>query len=287
MSFVSRWVDVGVLVGAGLLLFAPTLTDLAGDWLRDDNYSHGFLIAPAAAWMIWERRLSLSGATVRPHSGGIAILCCGLALYVLGSLGAESFVTRASLIAVVAGTVVFVLGWRFLRLVAFPLAFLLLMIPLPAIIFNRIAFPLQLLASQLGVWALRAWQIPVLREGNVLVLSNTTLEVAQACSGIRSLISLLTISLLLGYVARRSGARRFTLALCTIPIAIFANAARVAAAGVTAAYYGPEAVEGLLHSLSGWVTFTAAVVLLLGADKAMGAFSRLVDRTWIAGPVRA
>jgi exosortase len=162
----------------------------------------------------------------------------------------------------VAGTVLYVLGWRHLRVLALPIAFLLLMIPIPAIIFNQIAFPLQLVASRFGETTLNLWGIPVLREGNVIILANTTLEVAEACSGIRSLVSLLTLGIVYSYFTDPRGWVRVTVTLATIPIAIVANGLRVAGTGVAAHYYGGQVATGFLHTFSGWAVFVVAFTFL-------------------------
>src|SRR5262249_33085011 len=155
---------------------------------------------PVAAYFTWQRRDALRRAPLRPSSLGLVLLATGILLLLAGLLGAELFLSRVSLVFVLTGAVLFVLGWSHLRILAFPLAMLLLMIPIPSIIFNQIAFPLQLFASRVGEAAISAANIPVLREGNVLVLANTSLEVAEACSGIRSLVSLITLGLVYGYV---------------------------------------------------------------------------------------
>jgi exosortase len=190
-----------------------------------------------------------------------------VALLVLGTLGAERFLARVSLIGVLAGAVLFVFGWAHLRILSFPLALLLLMIPIPAIVFNQIAFPLQLLASRAGQAGLVALDIPVLREGNIIVLAQTTLEVAEACSGIRSLISLLVLGIVVGYVLDPRIFVRVILALVTVPIAVVSNGMRVAGIGVAAHYYGASAAEGFMHTFSGWVVFLVAFVMLLGVYK--------------------
>lgn len=255
----------GVLVAvvSFALLYADVLRGLWHDWASDDNYSHGFLIVPLAAYFAWERRDALRAAARRPSFLGAVAVAASLTLLVVGSLGAEMFLTRVSIIGVLAGTVLFVLGWTHLRILLLPLAFLLLMIPIPAIVFNQIAFPLQILASQTGQAGLSALQIPVLREGNIIVLATTTLEVAQACSGIRSLVSLLTLGIVFGYFVDQRVWVRTVLALSTIPIAVVSNGIRVAGIGITANAYGPEAAEGFMHTFSGWLVFLVAFVFLV------------------------
>lgn len=259
--------SVGAAVLAAVWLYGGIMRDLMRDWAHDDNYSHGFLIVPIAGYLVWERREKLRRITTSPSLIGLAVVALGLLLLAAGTFGAELFLTRLSLLWVLAGGIVFVLGWRHLRAVLFPLAFLVLMIPIPAIIFNQIAFPLQLFASQVGASGLGALAIPVLREGNVIVLASITLEVAEACSGIRSLISLLTLGIVIGYLLDSRTWVRTTIALATVPIAVISNGFRVAGTGVAAHYYGNAAAEGFMHTFSGWLMFVVALFLLLALQQ--------------------
>lgn len=259
----------GSLLAGLVLVYAGVLRDLVHDWAHDDNYSHGFLIIPIAAYFVWERRDRLRAAVSRPSAWGLAIVALGLLQLVAGTLGAELFLTRMSLLWVLAGTVIFVLGWQHFRVLLFPLLFLTLMIPIPAIVFNQIAFPLQLFASRVGAAALGALDIPVLREGNVIVLATITLEVAEACSGIRSLVSLLTLGIVLGYFMDSRPWARLVIALATIPIAVVSNGVRVAGTGIAAHFYGNAAAEGFMHTFSGWLIFIVATVLLLLVQQAV------------------
>jgi exosortase len=255
------------------VLFYDVGRKLVADWSTDDNYSHGFLVLPVALYLAWERRAALAAAPRRPSMLGLALVVASVLVLTAGFLGAELFLTRVAMIGVVTGAVLFVLGWAHLRLLAFPLAFLLLMVPLPAILFNQIALPLQLLASQVGEAGLRAMSVPVLREGNVMVLARTTLEVAEACSGIRSLVSLLTLGIVYGYFMDSRGWVRWLLALATVPIAVVTNGLRVAGTGIAAHYYGPEAAEGFLHTFSGWLVFVAALALLFALREVVSRLS--------------
>jgi exosortase len=244
------------------VLYWRVLMTLAAAWWTDGNYSHGFLIGPVAIYLAWERRRRLADLVQKPTAWGLVIIIGSLASLTGGILGAELFMTRISMIGTLAGVVLFLFGWEHLRALAFPLAFLVLAIPLPAIIFNQIALPLQLLASRVGESALTTFDIPVLREGNVLILANTSLEVAEACSGIRSLVSLLTLGLVFGYFADARGWVRSVIAVSTVPVAILTNAARVAGTGIAAQRFGPEAADGFLHEFAGWAMFAAAFGLL-------------------------
>lgn len=251
-----------LLAGCFAFLYQHVIAKLVHDWYVDENYSHGFLIVPIALYFVWERRQKLKDAAHAPSSWGIILVAGSMAVLMAGILGSELFLTRISILGTIAGVVLFLLGWNHLKILILPIAFLLLMIPIPAIIFNQVAFPLQLLASRFGEAALLASQIPVLREGNVIHLANTSLEVAEACSGIRSLISLLTLGIVYGYFTDSRLWVRIALALGTIPIAIAANGIRVAGTGIAAHYYGAEAAQGFFHSFSGWIIFIAAFIMM-------------------------
>jgi exosortase len=267
----SRTAGVACLLAAGLIwTYWGILLSLGRQWASDDNYSHGFFVIPLAAFFVWERRAALTLATARPSWLGLAVIAMSLLLLVAGRLGAELFLTRISLIGVLAGITLFVWGWEHLRVVAFPIAFLLLMVPLPAIIFNKMAFPLQLLASQVGETVIAAAGIPVVREGNVLQLSTRDLEVAEACSGIRSLVSLLMLAIVLGYFTERRTGARVLIALAAVPIAIAANAARVAGTGIASELVSPAAAEGFFHNFSGWLMFVVAFAALLLVQRLIG-----------------
>lgn len=253
-----------LLVGGGFLVaYRSVILKLVHAWATDDNYSHGFLIVPIALYLAWERRRIFLAAPSKPAGAGMLVIVASVCLLVAGVIGAELFLTRISMIVTIAGIILYLAGWKRLRVVAFPIALLLLMVPLPAIIFNQVAFPLQLLASRCGEQALAMLDIPVLREGNVLVLPNVSLEVAEACSGIRSLTSLLTLGIVFGYLADSRPWVRSAIALSAVPVAIFTNAARVAGTGIAARYYGPAAAEGFLHEFSGWAMFLLAFVVML------------------------
>lgn len=260
-------VAAALVAGAIAVTYWYVIRGLVDAWSHDDNYSHGFFIVPLAAYFAWERRHRLARLPVRPSAAGLLVVIGSLMMLVAGILGAELFLSRLSLLGVIAGAILFLLGWPRLRVLLFPLAFMLLMIPLPAIIFNKIAFPLQLLASHVGEYGISAANIPILREGNVLILANATLEVAEACSGIRSLVSLFTLGIVFGYFADSRAWVRSVIALSAIPVAILANGLRVASAGWAAHYMGQAGVEGLFHEFSGWVVFVVAFLMMLALQR--------------------
>lgn len=253
-----------LLLAIGLgWLYADVVAGLVRQWQTDDNYSHGFFVVPLALYFGWERRAALARAATRPSLAGLVLVALSLAVLIAGLLSAELFLTRVSLVGAVAGAVLFVWGRTHFRLLLFPLTFLLLMIPLPAIVFNQMAFPLQLAASQVGESVIAAAGIPVLREGNILRLPAQTLEVAEACSGLRSLISLVMLGIVLGYFSDPRNGARIVIALAAVPIAIVANAMRVAGTGLASEWLGPAAAEGFFHTFSGWLVFVVAFAGLL------------------------
>lgn len=265
----------GLCAAGFLFLYWNVLQKLVHDWSVDENYSHGFLVIPMAAYLAWERRGKFKRSIGRGSLWGLAAVLCSIALLIVGVLGAEVFTTEMSMIGTLAGMVLFLCGWRALHVMLFPIAFLVLMVPIPSIIFNQVAFPLQLMASQFAESGLAALHIPVLREGNVIHLANSTLEVAEACSGIRSLISLITLGIMYGYFLEDRQWIRVMIAFATIPAAILANGFRVAGTGAAAHYIGPEMAEGFLHTFSGWLVFVASVIMLFAAHRFLLRLARL------------
>jgi exosortase len=269
-------VVVAALIAALAWLYDGVLIALVRQWGSDDNYSHGFFVVPLALFFAWERREALRTASSRPSVAGLLLVAVSLVVFIAGMFGAELFLTRVSLIGVIAGTVLFIWGREHFRILRFPICFLLLMVPLPAILFNQIAFPLQLVASGVGETVIAAAGIPVLREGNVLQLPTRALEVVEACSGIRSLVSLLMLGIVLGYFTERRPRDRALIALAAIPIAIVANAARVAGTGIASEWISPAAADGFFHTFSGWLVFVVAFAGLM-------AFQRVLTRFQGAG----
>ena len=274
---VHREVDVDVRSGATLsVVLALSVTALLAalyyqivyrlgmQWYADPDYSHGFLVPLLSGYFVWERREKLRALPVASSPWGIVLLGGGLLMLVIGSAGAELYTQRTSIIVVIAGLVLLILGRKFLRVLLFPIAFLFFMVPLPAIIVNAVAFPLQLFAAKTATFCLYNFGIPVLREGNVIVLAGTTLEVAEACSGIRSLQALLALGTVYAYFTQHVMWKRLTLVLLSIPIAIAANAFRVTGTGVLTHYWGVEAAQGFYHTFQGWLIFVVAFALLLG-----------------------
>jgi exosortase D (VPLPA-CTERM-specific) len=265
----SRTLGALALASLGLaFLYGSVLPGFVRAWTNDD-YSHGFLVAPLCAYLVWQRRHQLTAVEVSPSLAGLAVVVVSLLVFVIGELGAEMFLARVSLIGVVAGSVMFVLGTAHARVLALPLGLACLAIPLPAIVFNRIAFPLQLMASRVSEVTLSAFGIPVLREGNLIFLASATLEVAEACSGIRSLMSLMTFAVVYGYFTETSILRRVLLATAMVPIAVVANALRVAGTGFVAHVAGETAADNFFHLFAGWLVFMAAVILLFVLQRLM------------------
>lgn len=254
------WIPaLGVLL---FILYGPILKALVLNWWSDPNYGHGFLVPIFAGYALWRERGKWQGVTARPANFGLVIMLGAVLLLLAGSLGAELFTSRLSMLVLIGGIVVFLAGWQFLRAVLFPLGFLILMIPIPVIIYNQITFPLQLLASRFATFWLQLVNVPVLREGNLIILPNYTLEVVNACSGIRSLMTLITLAIAYGYLIEKSKWKRWLLVLLMVPIAIVSNSIRILGAGFLTYHIGPEMAKGFFHEFSGWVIFVAAMLLM-------------------------
>lgn len=238
------------------------------DWQKDDNYSHGFLVPFIAGYLAYMRKDDLVAAVVRPSNAGLAIIVMGLGVLFLGWLGTEYFTMRSSLVIIVAGSVLYLLGWEIFKILLAPLCYLLLMVPIPYIIYDAAAFPLKLFVTKVSVLSMKALGIVVLQEGNILMFPNITLEVADACSGLRSIMSLLALGAAYAFVLHAKTRDRVILILATLPIAIFTNCLRVIATGILAQYFGSAAAEGFFHEFAGLFVFGAAVVMfvLLGTS---------------------
>lgn len=299
------------IAAALAFVYFAVLGKLGRDWWNDENYSHGLLIPFIIGYIIWQDRKKFEESNARPATwlGAIGISCGLFALWA-GTAGAELFVQRASLLILVASIAIFFFGLRALRLLAVSLFLFALAIPIPQIIFNRIAFPLQLFASRCAVSAMSVFEIPVLRQGNVIELmplgakEPKRLAVVEACSGIRSLMTLVTLAVVYAYFTRPKSPTNFSLSLpldksaakrrdklkfvgqfgfwralilvaAAVPIAILTNAARVSGTGVLAHYYGTKVADGFFHSFSGWVIYIVAAALLFATGWALDKFGRI------------
>jgi exosortase len=260
---------IGILVMA---VYYRVLAKLVTDWWQIPDFSHGFLVPIFAAYLAWAKRKTLRNIKVAPTWSGIAVVALGLVILLLGVYGAELFLSRISLVILLAGLVLSFGGWQLLKELRFPILVLLLAIPIPAIIFNEITFPLQILATKLASALLQLSGVPVLREGNIIQLSAMKLEVAEACSGIRSLVSLFTLAIFYGYFLEKSPLRRTVLAVASIPIAIAANAVRIFGTGLCVQYWDPDKAMGFFHEFQGWVMFLVSLGCLFIVHRAMGLF---------------
>lgn len=248
-----------VLLGSFAVAYTDVFRWLLTDWQFDGDYSHGLLVVPVAAYLAYERRQLIRDTPLAPSWTGLIILAASLGLLIIGTL-ASQFLARLSIVTMVIAAVVFLLGWKHLRVLAFPIAFLLLMIPPPEILFNRLTGSLQIVASSFAEQALVGWGIPVYRTGNVLNLPRIQLDVAEACSGIRSLMTLVSFGAVYANYAHRTTWRRWTLVVMTVPIATLANGFRVAGTGLAAHYYGVETATSFFHTFSGLVVFGVALM---------------------------
>jgi exosortase len=266
------------VIAAAVALYAPILYFMVVQWYDQEDYSHGFLIAPLAVFFAWERRNQLRKAALSPSWWGILPLALGSVTLLIGRLGAELMNMRASFVLTLIGLVLLLLGRQIFRILLFPLLFLFLMVPLPESLVNVIAFPLQLVAADLAVKALFLLDVPVLREGNIIHLANAKLFVAEACSGLRSLMALVTLGVVFAYFFRRSMAERIVIVLSAIPIAIIVNSFRVALTGILTIRFGESVAGGVIHETQGLFTFGLAFLLLLAEARVLARLHPLWGR---------
>jgi exosortase len=258
----ESWWQAAIVFSLIGWLYSSILFHLAKQWSNDPNFSHGFFVPAFSLFVLWQDRDRLAREPRDPSSWGLLIVVFALVVLVAGVLGAELFLSRVSLLVLIAGLVIFLRGWHWFRAVLFPWAVLFLMIPIPEIVFSQITFPLQILASKVAALLLPLLGVPVLREGNVINLPAMPLEVVEACSGIRSLLSLVTLAIIYGYLVETRTWVRVVLALAAIPIAVAANSLRIVGTGLLVQYWDPDKAEGFFHTFSGWLIFVVALAML-------------------------
>ena len=264
------WIGTILLLIPLAVMYTDTFMRLAGDWWNDPNNSHGILIPPLALYFAWHKRRRFAAASFKPAAVlGFTVVLGSLMVFFVGRLGAEFFLTRISLLGLLAGMILWFQGWKRLHVMAFPLAFLLLAIPIPAILFNTVSIPLQGLASDMSAGTLNFCDVPVLQEGNVLQLATTSLGVAEACSGLRSLVSLIALAVILGYIRWKGLGQRILLVVLSVPVALALNVVRITVTGIIAERWSVKYAMGFFHELDGWVIFIVAFTILYGLSSLM------------------
>jgi exosortase len=253
--------QAGILFFLAAWLYAPFALQLITQWWQDPNYTHGFFVPVFSLFLLWERRAKLAALQIKPAWSGLVILLFALMALIQGTIRSEFFLYRVSTLFFIAGVVIFLAGWKHLAAISFPLAFLVLMIPSSTLV-GEITFPLQIVASKTASFLLMLAGVPTAREGNIIFLPSAQLEVAEACSGIRSLFSLLTLTVIYGYLTETKIGVRVLLALMAVPISILANALRIAFTGLMVEHWDVERAEGAIHALSGWLVFVASLALI-------------------------
>jgi exosortase len=270
------WAAIGWFTVLLIVVYFPTWEHLVMQWATDEDVGHGFLVVPVAAWVAWQRREELLALDWKPAWWGLGVMGWGVLQSVVGLLGVELFLQRTSILITLVGMLLVLGGTKAVRILLFPLLLLPFMIPIPAVIYNQITFPLQLFASAVAETVLGWLNIPVLRDGNVLHLASQTLSVAEACSGIRSLLSLTFLALVYAYFFDKKVWMRWALLIGVVPIAILANAARVTLTGVLSDEVSPELAQGFYHELEGWIVFMIAFAMLFALHAAINRIYRAV-----------
>ncbi|MCJ7508607.1 MAG: exosortase [candidate division Zixibacteria bacterium] len=258
-----------------LAVYFQVIIGLVSDWWTDSNYSHGFLVPLITLFLIWKKRNQLKAIKKEKSHLGFIIFLAGLFIYVIGTAGAEYFSVRFSLVMVIFGLLLYFFGKEFIKQIWFAIFFLLFMIPIPYVIYYALAFPMQMLSTKVSVFALHLVGVPALREGNIIYLpGDYALEVAEACSGLRSLVSLLALGALLAYLLQKSKTKQMILFLSTVPIAIVANFFRVFLTAVGAYAISIKLAESFLHEVSGIFVFLISTLLLLGVSLILSMLNR-------------
>jgi exosortase len=278
----------GVLAGAVVAiligLYAPVFPVWLEDLWNDPNYSHVFIVPIISGFVIWQRRQVLAALPIQGSWRGVPLILAGVAALIAGDIGSESFLMRSSLIVIVAGLVLFHFGSPMLRALAFPLGFFLFMVPMPAIFFYATTARLQNIAAESGAWALDLLGVPILLDGNVIHLSRLTLGVTEACSGIRSLITLVALGVAWAYLMLPRFWMQVVMVASVLPITIASNAGRIVMTGLVARWFGIEYAEGFFHYVSGWLVFVLALLCFLAVHGVIRLLSG--RRDWETARVR-
>jgi exosortase len=259
-----------LLLGALFALYLPFLQKLVSEWSTNDDYSHGYFIPALTIYFIYSIHGNLRQIAITPNNVGIFVIAAGLAQLIIAKIGSEYFLQRTSFIIVLLGLVLFLLGWQYFKMLFIPIGYLIFMVPLPAIVWNKIAFPMQLFASYLTEKVVYYLGIPIYREGNVLHLAQTTLEVVAACSGLRSLVTMFALSGALAILSPLSAPKKAILFISAVPIAIFANICRLTFTALLATKMGSDAAQGFLHEFSGIMVFLLGLSLLVTVNWLLG-----------------
>ena len=262
----------------GFAAFGDALWELLHRWSQQQEYSHGFLIPVVTAWLLWTRRQALGASVGRPSSTGLALIVLAIAMHITGELSAVFILSQVGFVLVLMGIVLAIGGYSLLRVTFIPIAYLLFAIPLPYFIDATLTLKLQLISSELGVFFIRLFQIPVYLDGNIIDMGTYKLEVVEACSGLRYLYPLLGLSFLAAYLFHAPLWQRATVFLSSVPIAIGMNGFRIGLAGFLVDRWGTQMAEGALHFFEGWIIFVACSALLVGE---ISALARLSGRRFV------
>lgn len=263
-----------VVVGFFIFAFFPVWQSLINAWMQSEDYSHAFLILPISMYLAWEKKEQLAQILVSPSWYGLLLVFCSSILFLFAFFAGITTLSSLALVLSIIGIVIGLTGWKITKVLLFPLLFLLLMIPIPSQIYYAATTPLQLLVSQISVSLASLIDVPIYREGNVIHLPNRTLQVVAACSGMRSMIALSTLSLVYGYISLRSNSLRALLVLSALPVAILINIVRVMAMILAFYYYDYNLTDGSPHTYLGLFVFILAMLLIVSIQKIMSRLER-------------
>jgi exosortase len=271
------WRAVAWFGGLLLLCYAPILCRMAVQWATDEDMGHGFFVPVVAGFIAWQRRRTLLSIPRQPNGWGLALVIFAAFQALLATLGAELFTARLAFIIALFGVILYLGGKAWVQELLLPLLLMLFMIPIPQIIYARLTLGLQMLASQLGETLIGWMGIPVIRTGNLLELPSQTLDIVDACSGIRSLVSLLFLSQVYAYFAEKRIWVRWALLVATIPIAIAANAIRVATTGVLSEI-NTKLAQGAYHEVEGYIVFVVALIALIVTHRLISLIAKKMEQ---------
>jgi len=275
---IQKYILKGLLLISFAIVFYPVLVGLVRTWNTSEEYSHGFFIIPISLFIIWQKKQELLDSEILPSWIGLVLVILILLFYIVSQFAGVVTLSSFAMVLSLFGMVLYLCGFQILRILLFPFSFLFLMIPVPAQIYSAMTIPLQLIVSKVSVGFTHLLQLPVFREGNVIHMPGHTLQVVEACSGLRSMISLLTLSAIFGYVTLRSNILRGILFVTGVPVAVLVNIVRVVLMIFAFHFINFDLTEGTIHTIFGVVIFILALIIIAIFGKGLSIWDKPINQ---------
>lgn len=252
-----------IIFAAYFWLYFGVISDMVLEWYKNPDNSHGFIIPFMTGYFIYKKAEFLKKVIIKPLNSGIIIIMIGLIFFIIGYLGAAYTTMRISMLIVLAGIILSIIGSDFFKLISFPFFYLIFMIPVPRYLYDSLSFPLRIIVTKYSVLFLQLLEFPAFREGNMIMLENMNLQVIDVCSGIRSITSLVAIATAFAYMIEKNNLKRLAIIILAVPISIISNGCRIIITAILGRYFGPQIADNFFHQATGIVVFITSIVILI------------------------